>query len=254
MSEPQYQENNTELDFLDDDTHRIILSLGSKGSGKTHMMINYLKYALMTNKYAEYHLVLPAYKNEKDGQYEFLKGMKNVYIYNTYNPKICGRIKKPNTLFIIDDATSNGLDIKKDMNLMRIITTSRHMKIQLWLIFHAVRSIMSVPVRANIDYLFVHKTTNRKLLEAIYEEYFSMYPEFDREQTFINFYHENVLMQEYNALFLNLVKGHYDTNVNQWNLNQLHNKDIPKTKTKPANKNKKLSESKVYKSNVRFFV
>ena len=253
MSEPQYQEQNTEQDFLEDDTHRIILSLGSKGSGKTHMMINYLKWALMNMKYAEYHLVLPAYKNEKDGQYGFLKGMKNVFIYNTYNPKICSRIKKPNTLFIIDDATSNGLDIKKDMNLMKIITTSRHCKIQLWLIFHAVRSIMSVPVRANIDYLFVHKTTNRKLLEAI----FSMYPEFDREQTFINFYHETVLSQQYNALFLNLVKGQYDTNVNQWQLNQLHDQDIrpPKNKTssKSVNKNKKLSQQE-YRPNVRMFI
>jgi hypothetical protein len=228
--------SSIEDNFMFDDTHRVVVSLGCKGSGKTHTVINYLKVSLLTNKYKEYHLVLPAYKNEKDGQYDFLKQYKNkVFIYNTYNSQICERIKKPNTLLIVDDATSNGLDLKKDQKFLQLITTTRHCQCMVWLVFHSARSVMSVPLRANIDYLFMYKTTNKKLIEVMWEEYFSMYPEFQKQSDFVNYYYDSVLQDEHNAIFIDLVRSEYDNSVNQWELNKnewkLNKEKISKPKT-----------------------
>ena len=70
---------------------RFTLIIGEPGGGKTYLMINTLKYYLANNTFSQYHLVLPAFKNERDGSYEFLKDpkyRKYVFIYSEYHPKI----------------------------------------------------------------------------------------------------------------------------------------------------------------------
>ena len=63
-----------ENDFLDDKECRFVVSIGSKGSGKTTMLLNYIKRNY--NKFTEFHLVLPQYKHANNGdQYRFLKGV-----------------------------------------------------------------------------------------------------------------------------------------------------------------------------------
>ena len=75
---------NIENDFINDTmkNDRVLLSIGQKSSGKTHFLINYIKFALYKNIYTEYHLCLPSYQYEQNQSYDFLKQSKNnIYIY-----------------------------------------------------------------------------------------------------------------------------------------------------------------------------
>ena len=74
---------NIENDFINDlyKNDRVILAIGMKGSGKTHLLINYIKFALYQNQFSEYHICLPSYKYEQNNSYDFLKQSKNnIYI------------------------------------------------------------------------------------------------------------------------------------------------------------------------------
>ena len=164
--------------FMSDKEHRVVVSIGSKGSYKTTLMLNYIK--IKYKNYDEFHLVLPAYKTASNGeQYAFLKQLKNVYIYDKYNELVSQSVSKHvngkrNIFYGIDDATSSGIDISKDQTLLHLITTTRHSHCQIWLCLHACRRSLCVPIRSNIDYLFLHSISNAKVLEAVYEEFASI--------------------------------------------------------------------------------
>jgi hypothetical protein len=200
--------------FLNDNETRCIVSIGSKGSGKTTTLINYLDYCFKNNKFSHYYLCIPEIDRAKGGtQYSFIKKNKKCTIYTKYNPTVTMQVMKKATgkekiLFVIEDATQYGKLLKEDQNLLQMMTTSRHIKCQVWLILHATRNVMSVAVRSNIDYLFVNKITNRKLLEAIWEEYFSLYyyPNF---RDFLTYF-KQIQETPYNGIFIDTIKLKYD--------------------------------------------
>ena len=55
-----------ESQFLQDSTKtgRFILSIGSKGSGKSYLLCSYLKYVLKHNVFKNIHFVCPVYSGE----------------------------------------------------------------------------------------------------------------------------------------------------------------------------------------------
>lgn len=181
---------NLQQQFFDDlkETCRIIVSYGSKGTGKTYAMIQMIKQFIQMKFYEEYHLVLPSFAYEHDGQYQFFKGMKNVFIYKTYHSGIGKELlnnaikKKKRIFFGIDDSTHMSQAMKGCQHLAEIITTSRHCQICLWLCMHASKSVISKTMRANVDYMFMHRITNSAVVEDLWEEFFSTMTIFNHDK------------------------------------------------------------------------
>lgn len=214
-----------EKKFINDEDERVIISMGAKGSGKTTILLNFIKYIHKKNWYSEFHLVIPSFNKSKlvDGsdQYGFLRGMKNMFIYTQYDSLISDIVLKKcdgkkRIFYGIDDATSKGLDLIKDQSLLHLITTSRANKCKIWLCVHGSKKILSPIIRANIDYLFIHKISNKKLLEAIFEEWFSMI--FNDFKDFLNFYNEKLNIR-YNSVLLSCYHNLIDSDVKDWKIN-----------------------------------
>ena len=211
---------NCEEEFLNDNECRVTLSMGCKGSFKTTMMLNYIK--CMYNKYFEFHLILPCYRYASNGeQYKFLQDLPNVFIYDKFDElvtmkiyKIAQKYKDKKIFFAIDDGTSAGKDMMKDETLLEIITTSRHLKLNLWMCLHAAKRVMSTAIRANVDYLFVHKIQNSLIFECIYEEYVSMKLGRKNIDQFRNLYNKN----EIKLVLIDNVHDLIDIDVSFWKL------------------------------------
>ncbi len=60
--------NDIEKDFLSDllKNDRVILAIGCKGSGKTTLMLNFVKFTMYKNMYNQYYLCLPSYEYEQN--------------------------------------------------------------------------------------------------------------------------------------------------------------------------------------------
>ena len=117
---------------------KVIMSIGTKGSGKTHCLTEYLKMCLKHNIYDLYYLVLPAYKIEASGTYKFLNPKDpKVFIMTSYSPeatnklmrgivKAKGKKKNPRTLYAIDDSSAEQLDHNHmDEGMKKFITSIR---------------------------------------------------------------------------------------------------------------------------------
>lgn len=212
--------NKVELDFIQDDQERISISIGAKGGGKTRTVLCLMKFfmSLEVPRYHRYHLIMPSYKIDNDQeQYDFLRGRKDVFIYTKYSPLVLQRVlneqtaeqRKNNdfrTFFLIDDSTQYGSDLNSDPIFLNFMTTSRHLKIKIMAIYHACKKVLAPAVRANIDYLIIYKITNDKLLNDIYDEFFSMYPDFKNYTEFKKWYYDKIFMTKHNFIFMSLIE------------------------------------------------
>ena len=231
---------NQEHDFITDKTCRISVCVGAKGGGKTFLLLQYVKFSLMSNRFASYHIVLPSFTDEESGQYDWLTKHSNINIYTAYSPIVTERVKRDaaknskagdKTFFALDDATHNGVDLNGDHEFLEMITTSRHRKIQIFLIFHSLRSVIVPTIRANIDYLFIFRISNNRLLNAVYEEYFSMFKEFNgKPREFASFYIDQIYEREHGCLFLDTVRHQYSPNVPDWQVMSLEMNETRKIK------------------------
>ena len=215
MDNIEYLENEFIKDITE--TGRFILSIGIKGGGKTYKMLQFVKYALYNNIYERYHLILPMYEAEQNDSYGFLRNQQHCYIYNGYSEKVSKLVEKDRlkykTLFIIDDASAE-LVKNMDNTFMKIITTTRHGQgCTLWACVHSAKRILAPVVRQNIDWLFVYKIANRKLLIDIYEEYASM--TFDTLNEFMQLY-KSAMDEKYNAVLFTIQSSNIDPMTNEW--------------------------------------
>jgi hypothetical protein len=260
--EPEQEpENNNSMEdeFLNDvlNTGRFILSIGSKGSGKTYLMTAFLQYLLFNNVYQVYHFVCPCYEGEQNDSYNFLKGLNNVYIYKHYTEKVSIRVdkdrRKYKTCFLIDDATNELLQ-SNDKTFIHLITTTRHFKgCLLYVCVHSCKRILIPVVRQNVDYLFIYSMRNADLLKALYDEYFSM--DFDK---FIDFKlkFREATKEKYNAILYGSNTG-IDYNINNWNI--ILNKDSynikksKKVKKEDKKEDKKTIENKKENQKLNLF-
>lgn len=210
---------NLEDEFLEDvtKTGRFIMSIGIKGGGKSFAMLNFLKYALSNEIFESYHLVLPMYKLEQSDSYGFLRNQKQCYIYNGYSEKVSKNVEKERakkkTLFIIDDASAELL-YNLDSTFSRLITTSRHGKgVTVWICVHSAKRILTPLVRQNVDWMFVYKISNVKLLQDIYDEWLSM--QFETFKEFMQYY-RYAMQTKYNSVLLTNQVDSVDLDVVEW--------------------------------------
>ena len=232
-----------EHEFIAGDTDWITLSLGGKGAGKTFALLAAVRMWLRHGRYTQYHLVLPNYAAEQDGQYGFLKEHADrVFIYDRYGDVVANRViahqegkKRDGSVFLaVDDATSQ-LDIFSSEPLRRIATESRHLGISLWLCAHAAKRVLGPVWRANVDNLLLYRLSNASVLKSIWEEWLSMVPDFHRERDFKRYYSETVFAEEHQAIFLRVRTGVYEL-LKGWQTLEWHagQNDAPTKRPKTA--------------------
>ena len=238
-----------EKKFLDDISKngRFILSIGSKGSGKTYLMMAVLKYCLQNNIYEAIHFVCPSYEGEQNNSYDFIKNQKHIQIYQRYNEGVSKKVdisrRKKKTLFLLDDA-SGELLYNIDATLIQLITTTRHFKgCTIYLACHSCKRILTSIIRQNVDSLFIYKIINMKLLNDLYDEYFSQF-----KDKFKDFKSSYLIWtkEKYSCIHFSLHDEGIDVNVKNWNIlkNQIEGfkptqalKTITAKKPEETNKN-----------------
>lgn len=217
----------------------VVLSIGTKGSGKTYLMLKYLKFAFQNNLYEKYVLVLPMFNMEQNDSYSFIDAnQKNIFVFDTYNEVIASQLykeqekagakgSKPKTLFCIDDAS--GEDVKIiDHSLKRLITNIRHTNTALWMCVHSASGILSPFIRQQTDILFLSKIGNARLLESIWEEFLSLmegYQGREGHKAFTNKFIE-VHKSKYQVIYMNIRTGSIDYTVSEWNFDNLTDNNI----------------------------
>jgi len=210
----------------------VILSIGCKGSGKSFLLLKFLKFAIEHDIYDRYILVLPMFTMEQNDSYDFLNpNDEKFYIFESYNEVITKELlrkqesnkdKKMKCFFAIDDASGEQV-FKIDDSLRHMITSIRHYNISLWMILHACSGILSPFIRQNCDILFLSKIVNHKLLRNIYEEFLSLLGEYygrDGENKFVS----DVIKlhrKQYQVLYINIRTGSLDYNVGNWDFDNL---------------------------------
>lgn len=223
---------------------RFILSIGSKGTGKSYLMTRYLKSALYLDVFQRIIFICPAYDGEQDNQYDFLKDQKRVEIFKDYNEKVAKYVdkarRKEKTLFLIDDGS--GLLLQNfDTTFAQLISTTRHFGgLTIYINVHSAKRILVPFIRVNIDYLLFYKTTNANLIKDVYEEYLSL--TFDSFQEFKTVYLKCVSIK-HNALLFTIHSPIIDANVIEWEFPKMIEpvKLIP---TKPIHKPKEQNDNK----------
>lgn len=240
--------NDHEENFLKDttDNGRFIMSIGQKGGGKSYLLCAYLKCVLHYNIFKYIHFVCPCYNGEQNNSYAFLKDQKHVMIYPHYKEAVSKRVdtdrKKGKTLFIIDDGSGELLK-NIDNTFCQLATTGRHFHgLTTFICVHSCKKILTPLIRQNIDHLFIYRIINMKLLNDLYDEYFSSY--FDRFKDFKAFYMD-IIKEKYSCIHFSIHQEGLDINVKNWSI--ITNQDqyvLKKTKSNVKKPVKKKEEDK----------
>ena len=205
---------------------RFTLLIAEPGGGKTFIVNNALKYHLEHNTFTEYHLVLPAFKNERDGSYDYLKNpkyKKYVFIYNEYHPKISETLfkrqdvidPKAKIFFWIDDSTGEQ-DLWRDIYLTKIAVKTRHVRISLYIICHSEGSSVIRPkVRAQAQFVFLG-AMHPDILHKCYRSYANFPTDFPTFKKFVEYMEREVYSQKHGMLFIDRVNKQYSPDASLW--------------------------------------
>ena len=167
-----------------------------------------------------------SYQYEQYGLYDFIKQSKNknIFIYNKYHEiiatKILKHVNKKSRIFLAIDDASSQLSMNIDASLKEILTTSRHCKITTWIAGHIARKEIGSFLRSVIDYLIFYSTPNNKMVEQIWQEYFSRYQQYRKFENFSLDYQQYVDKDKYNGLFIDLQNKTFNFNVKYFILNE----------------------------------
>lgn len=225
--------NNPVNDFLESfNKNYVALSIGTKGSGKTYLMLKYLKFAMKNNIYDQYVLILPMFEMEQNGSYKFINIKDPImFVFETYNEVITANLMKQQVkekndkkkvFYVIDDASGEDV-FHIDESLRHLITSIRHFNVCLWMCIHSASGILSPFIRQQTDILFLSKITNFKLLKNIYEEFLSLMDDYvgnDGHKHFIESFIK-LHKEKYQVIYMNIRTGLIDYNVAKWEFNNL---------------------------------
>ena len=215
--------------FLEDLAKAFIISIGAKRQGKTYLMVRALAYAIDNNMFEEYHLVFPQFSGERSGAYDFLKGRKNVFIYDKYHEVLTQKIlkvfKEKHVFFGIDDASGEFMN-NLDTAFCKLATCNEHQKkCTIWLCVHSAKKILSPLIRQQASFIFMYRISNMKLIQDMYEEFFST--EFGHFKEFYEIYNQNVRQydevdekgnKKRNAIVYSLEGKHDFEGITNWEL------------------------------------
>ena len=215
----------------------VVLSIGTKGSGKTYLVLKFLKFAIEKDLYDQYILVLPMFRMEENDSYSFIDPKKNnIYVYDAYHEVISSELiqfqtknikHKLKTFYLIDDASGEQV-FRIDDSLRHLITSIRHFNTCLWMCVHSASGILSPFIRQQTDILFLSKITNYKLLKNIYEEFLSLMDGYIGHEGHENFVKSVIELHKENfqVIYMNIRTGSIDYKVAEWNFNNLSEVNI----------------------------
>lgn len=206
---------------------RLVLSIGTKHSGKTYLMLQYLRYAFKHNLYEKYILILPSFEIEEDGSYDFIDAKKkNIFVFTSYDSiilehhLISQKKNKKKTLIILDDASGECI-FTIDEDMQKFITSIRHFDSSFWIIAHGAKKILSTFIRQQVDILFLYKISNRYLLRDIFDEFLSMHPSFFERNDFSKFSKAYINFQnsyKFPCIYINVRNNTMSPDVCNWKL------------------------------------
>lgn len=186
----------------------VVVSCGSKGSGKSCFMLAMLRACVEANAFEDYVLFFPSLYVEQHDSYAWCLKQKNFTIYTGYHNAILEKLYQQNkelkkqrkTLVVIDDATTfaSELRLATNENLIALVSQARHLKISLWILVHSLKNILSPCLRENTGWLIIYSITNSKLLNDIWEEYTSIETDY---KTFVSWY-RNMSKEKYASFML----------------------------------------------------
>lgn len=225
-----------------------VLSVGLKGSGKTYLVSQMLRWCMTATRddgqvglYEKYFVIAPTYKFEASNTYAFLNdrkwtGRAEVYVAEEYGTSLSQDFlnrddaKKgyvaPRSMVFVDDLTAAAYDrLSGDPAFLRLVSIMRHKRVSLVLCHHSLRSgggggssIINPFLRAQLSYIFLHKISNVKLAKSLYEEFVSINPECGGFGGFQKLLVDYVLKkaQEHNLLAIDCASCDIATDANRW--------------------------------------
>ena len=207
------------LTFPVSDFCTTIMSIGPPGSGKTYLLLESLKHWLKNNVFDEYHIVAPAFENEMEDSYAFLRPYlkKEVSVYGMYTNSLADRLvleakrnnekfragkikRKPRVFFAVDDATGQR-ELFDSPSLERIIVENRHLNIHSWLLLHQDKKVVTPKIRENMRFIIIYPLHVEKL-KYMFSNYINFPTDFENYKEFWEFWKEYVLPNEHASLLV----------------------------------------------------
>lgn len=219
------------LNFPKDEYCTTCLSIAPPASGKTFIMLECLKIWVKNKMFDEFVVVLPSYKNEMSGSYEWLEPLQNVFVHEAYNDIIgqelvekqkknhalfkAKKIKQmPRVFFCVDDASSEKNLFQSD-SILSLVTKNRHLNVHSWFLLHADKGVIPPAVRQNIHYVFIYKLKDN-FLQHVFKEYVNFSVDFDDyRKDFKQFFKDFVIPHQFGCLLIGGSRD-YSPNVHEW--------------------------------------
>jgi hypothetical protein len=212
--------------FLDDQKIGIVCcQLGVKHSGKSVFASGMISYFLKNDIYDSFHLFIPCYRNESKNTYAFLeqlspKNDKKVIIYENFSLTIIqdimnkSKTDKKRRFIWIEDGTSFGELFNDRSNILKdLITKNRHYRTSLFLTIHHHKSILHPSLRSQINWFFLMRQPNKKVLETIFEENMSLYYE---KSDWLNLCRDRMKTDGFPIIAVDKDRGDVDCKAEDW--------------------------------------
>jgi len=244
-------EKSLETEFLKSlENNTLILQVGCRMSGKTTFACCLLRHLMTSpkNPYDEYHLVLPTYgTGQRGGTFDWLdklsqKQRSKITIYCEFSLCIIDQLiadsdGKKNRFLYLDDATSESQLFSNESNLKALSTKARHYHITSFLCFHFLKRTVSTQLRNSAEWLIIHRATDARLLEGIWEESASLFWNKDHFMSLCR----DEMIKDYPSLIIWRDKGKIDCgNGMDWKIQTEHrNKIIHKCISKNDDRHEK---------------
>lgn len=162
----------------------VLLAVGSKGSGKTHFCVRFLRHSLESGAIDKLFMIAPTAQYEASDSYKWADP-KRVFIVEQYSPALIWHLRHRRdkgeevsrvALFIDDLVAADGSTIWKDQNFAELVAVARHVRVNIVLAHHAVTGGHSLPtfVRQNLSHCLLTRIASKKLLEQCFDEWLGL--------------------------------------------------------------------------------
>jgi hypothetical protein len=183
----QSSNNSLEAEFLKSlKKNSLLIQVGCRASGKTTWAMSFLAHLINDDDFfQEFHLVLPTYESgQTGGTFDWIDRLppskaRKITIYCDFSLVIVEKLidesdGKTNRFLYVDDATAEQ-DLFSQSELMRSLSTkARHYKISTLICVHFMK-LRNVLLRCSAEWLIIHRMTDYKVLEGIFEESASLF-------------------------------------------------------------------------------
>lgn len=167
----------------------VLLAIGSKGSGKTHFCLRFLRNALEKGHIDKLFIIAPTAKFEAANSYAWAQEGK-VFLFTEYFPVLTHLLlhRRDNgqedtsrvALFVDDLAAAGGAMLHQDESFAGLVAVARHVRVNIVLAHHSVtggaggHGLLPPFLRQNLTHVLLTRIASRKLIEASYEEWLGL--------------------------------------------------------------------------------